>query len=79
MQVPTNEPAESQNTTYPMKPQYLLLLILLLLADIFAYTEIVSFIRQPSDASVIVGLLLMALLIVVNFIVIRFTLSKLNS
>jgi len=62
-----------------MKPQYLLLLILLLLADIFAYTEVVAFIRQPSDTSVIVGLLLLALLIVVNFIVIRFTLSKLKA
>ncbi|NDK56922.1 hypothetical protein [Pontibacter fetidus] len=59
-----------------MKPQYLLLLGLLLVADIFAYTEVVALIRKPSDASVIVGLLLLALLIVVNFIVIRFTLSK---
>ena len=59
-----------------MKPQYLLLLILLLIADIFAYTEVVGFIRQPSDVSVIVGLLLLAILIVVNFLVIRFTLSK---
>lgn len=62
-----------------MKPQYLLLIILLLVADIFAYTEVVALIRKPSDASVIVGLLLLALLIVVNFIVIRFTLSKLKA
>jgi len=62
-----------------IKPQYLLLLILLLIADIFAYTEVVALIRQPSDASVIVGLLLLAILIVVNFIVIRFTLSKLKA
>jgi hypothetical protein len=59
-----------------MKFQYLFLLILLLVADIFAYTEVVALIRLPSDASVIVGLLLLALLIVVNFIVIRYTLSK---
>jgi hypothetical protein len=59
-----------------MRPQYLFLLILLLVADIFAYTEVVALIRLPSDASVIVGLLLLALLIVVNFIVIRYTLSK---
>ncbi|MBJ6117822.1 hypothetical protein JAO76_06450 [Pontibacter sp. BT310] len=59
-----------------MKFQYLFLLILLLVADIFAYTEVVALIRLPSDASVIVGLLLLVLLIVVNFIVIRYTLSK---
>jgi hypothetical protein len=59
-----------------MKLQYLLILVLLLIADIFAYTEVVGLIRQPSDSSVIVGLLLLALLIVVNFIVIRYTLSK---
>ena len=59
-----------------MKPQYLLILALLLLADVFAYTEVVALIRKPSDASVIVGLLLLAILIVVNFLVIRFTLSK---
>jgi hypothetical protein len=59
-----------------MRPQYLFLLILLLIADIFAYTEVVALIRLPSDASVIIGLLLLALLIVVNFIVIRYTLSK---
>jgi hypothetical protein len=59
-----------------MKPQYLLLLGLLLVADIFAYTEVVALIRKPSDASVIVGLVLLGLLIVVNFIVIRFTLSR---
>ncbi len=60
----------------PMKPQYLLILALLLIADIFAYTEVVGLIRKPSDVSVIVGLVLLAVLIVVNFIVIRFTLSK---
>ncbi|MBC5775833.1 hypothetical protein H8S95_17290 [Pontibacter sp. KCTC 32443] len=59
-----------------MKPQYLLILALLLIADIFAYTEVVGLIRKPSDVSVIVGLVLLAVLIVVNFIVIRFTLSK---
>ena len=59
-----------------MKPQYLLILALLLIADIFAYTEVVALIRKPSDASVIVGLVLLAILIVVNFLVIRFTLSK---
>ena len=59
-----------------MKPQYLLLLGLLLVADIFAYTEVVALIRKPSDASVIFGLVLLGLLIVVNFLVIRFTLSK---
>ncbi|WP_162428314.1 hypothetical protein [Pontibacter pudoricolor] len=59
-----------------MKFKYLLLLALVLIADIFAYTEVVALIRQPSDSSVIIGLLLLALLIVVNFIVIRYTLSK---
>ncbi|MBB6609812.1 hypothetical protein H7F15_02065 [Pontibacter sp. Tf4] len=62
-----------------MKPQYLLLLILLLIADIFAYTEVVALIRQPSDVSVIVGLVLLVGLIVLNFIVIRFTFSKLKA
>jgi len=62
-----------------MKYRYLLILALLLLADIFAYTEVVALIRKPSDASVIVGLVLLAILIVVNFIVIRFTLSKLKA
>ncbi|NEM96581.1 hypothetical protein [Pontibacter burrus] len=59
-----------------MKYAYLLILALLLFADIFAYTEVVGLIRQPSDTSVIVGLLLLTLLVAVNFIVIRFTLSK---
>ncbi len=62
-----------------MKPQYLLILGLLLIADIFAYTEVVALIRKPSDTSVIVGFLLLAVLIVVNIIVIRFTLSRFRS
>jgi hypothetical protein len=59
-----------------MKLQYLLILALLLIADIFAYTEVVGLIRKPSDASVVLGLVLLAILIVVNFLVIRYTLSK---
>ncbi|MER2998695.1 hypothetical protein [Pontibacter populi] len=62
-----------------MKFQYLLILGLLLIADIFAYTEVVGLIRKPSDTSVVLGLVLLAILIVVNFIVIRFTLSKFKS
>jgi hypothetical protein len=62
-----------------MKLLYLLLLVLLLLADILAYTEVVTLIRQPSDASVILGFGLLALLILANFFAIRFTLSKLKA
>ena len=62
-----------------MKFQYLFILALLLIADVFAYTEVVGLIRKPSDASGIVGLVLLAILIVVNFLVIRFTLSKLKA
>jgi len=62
-----------------MKFPYILLLGLLLLADIFAYTEVVSLIRQPSDASVILGFGLLAILILANFFVIRFSLTKLNA
>ncbi|SFG61417.1 hypothetical protein [Pontibacter chinhatensis] len=62
-----------------MKFSYILLLILLLLADIFAYTEVVTLIRQPSDASVILGFGLLALLILANFLLIRFTLNKLKA
>lgn len=62
-----------------MKFPYILLLILLLLADIFAYTEVVTLIRQPSDASVILGFGLLALLILANFLLIRFTLNKLKA
>jgi hypothetical protein len=62
-----------------MKFFYLLLLGLLLLADVFAYTEVVSLIRQPSDASVVLGFGLQAILLLVNFIVIRFSLTKLNA
>jgi len=62
-----------------MRIQYLLILALLLFADIFAYTEVVGLIRQPSDASVVIGLALLTLLVAVNFIVIRFTLSKLKA
>jgi hypothetical protein len=59
-----------------MKYLYLLILALLLIADIFAYTEVVGLIRKPSDASVVLGLVLLAILILVNFFVIRYTLSK---
>ena len=62
-----------------MKLLYLLLLGMLLLADVFAYTEVVTLIRQPSDASVILGFGLLAALILINFFIIRFTLSKLNA
>ncbi|WP_139307884.1 hypothetical protein [Pontibacter flavimaris] len=62
-----------------MKLLYILLLILLLLADIFAYTEVVTLIRQPSDASVILGFGLLAILILANFFIIRFSLTKLNA
>ncbi len=62
-----------------MKPLYLLLLGLLLLADVFAYTEVVTLIRQPSDASVILGFGLLAILILVNFFLIRYSLSKLKA
>jgi hypothetical protein len=62
-----------------MKFPYILLLILLLLADVFAYTEVVTLIRQPSDASVILGFGLLALLILANFLLIRFTLNKLKA
>ncbi|RAU84421.1 hypothetical protein [Pontibacter arcticus] len=62
-----------------MKPQYLLILFLLLVADIFAYTEVTALIRQPSDASVILGVALLAVLILVNYITIRYCLSKLNA
>ncbi|WP_242922125.1 hypothetical protein [Pontibacter liquoris] len=62
-----------------MKPLYLLLLGLLLLADVFAYTEVATLIRQPSDASVILGFVLLTLLILINFFVIRFSLTKLNT
>jgi len=62
-----------------MKFLYVLLLGLLLLADIFAYTEITTFIRQPSDASVMIGLALLALLIIINFFVIRFSLYKIKA
>lgn len=62
-----------------MKPQYLLILALLLVADIFAYTEVTMLIRQPSDASVILGVALLAVLILVNYITIRYCLSKLNA
>ncbi|MBF9252897.1 hypothetical protein I2I11_06315 [Pontibacter sp. 172403-2] len=62
-----------------MKFQYILLLGLLLAADIFAYTEVTTLIRQPSDAAVILGLVLLAILILVNFFVIRFSLSKLKA
>jgi len=62
-----------------MKFPYILLLILLLLADVFAYTEVVTLIRQPSDASVILGFGLLALLILANFFLIRFTLNKLKA
>jgi hypothetical protein len=51
----------------------------LLLVDVFAYTEVATLIRQPSDASVILGFGVLALLILVNFFVIRFSLSKLNA
>ena len=62
-----------------MKFPYILLLILLLLADVFAYTEVVTLIRQPSDTSVILGFGLLALLILANFLLIRFTLNKLKA
>ncbi|MFD2246937.1 hypothetical protein [Pontibacter ruber] len=62
-----------------MKLLYLLLLGLVLLADVFAYTEVVTLIRQPSDVSVILGFGLLAVLILVNLFVIRFTFSKLNA
>ncbi|PTX22208.1 hypothetical protein C8N40_10130 [Pontibacter mucosus] len=62
-----------------MKFPYILLLILLLLADVFAYTEVVTLIRQPSDASVVLGFGLLALLILANFLLIRFTLNKLKA
>ena len=57
----------------------MLLLGLLLIADIFAYTEVTALIRQPSDTSIILGLVLLAILILVNFFVIRFSLSKLKA
>jgi hypothetical protein len=62
-----------------MKPQYLLLLALLLLVDILTFTEIASLVRQPSDMSVATGLVLLAVLAVANFFVIRFAFSKLRS
>lgn len=62
-----------------MKFPYVLLLGLLLLADIFAFTEVAALLRKPSDTSVMLGLLLLAVLAVINFVVIRFSLSKLNA
>ena len=62
-----------------MKFLYLLLLGLLLLADVFAYTEVVSFIPHPSDASVILGFGLLAILLPVNIFVIRYSLPNLNA
>ena len=62
-----------------MKFLYVFLIALLLLADIFAYTEATTLIRQASDASVTAGFLLLALLIVINFFVIRFLLYKIKA
>ena len=56
-----------------------LLLGLLLLADIFAFTEVAALLRKPSDTAVLLGLLLLALLAVVNFFIIRYSLSKLDA
>lgn len=63
----------------PMKLPYILLLGLLLLADIFAFTEVATLLRKPSDTAVMLGLLLLAVLAVVNFFVIRFSLAKLDA
>ncbi|GAA4445075.1 hypothetical protein GCM10023188_47820 [Pontibacter saemangeumensis] len=63
----------------PMKFPYILLLGLLLLADIFAFTEVAALLRKPSDTAVMLGLGLLALLAVVNFFIIRYSLSKLDA
>ncbi|WP_439880602.1 hypothetical protein ACSX1A_15780 [Pontibacter sp. MBLB2868] len=62
-----------------MKFQYLFLLGILLIVDILTFTEIASMVRQPSDASVAIGLLLLAVLVVANYFVIRFSLNKLKA
>ncbi len=62
-----------------MKFPYVLLLGLLLLADIFAFTEVAALLRKPSDTAVMLGLLLLAALAVVNFFVIRFPSFKLDA
>ncbi|MCC9135872.1 hypothetical protein ACFSKU_17760 [Pontibacter silvestris] len=62
-----------------MKPQYLLLLIPLLIVDILTFTEVASLVRQPSDMAVATGLFLLVVLIAANFFVIRYAISKLNA
>ncbi|AMM50444.1 hypothetical protein TH61_03550 [Rufibacter sp. DG15C] len=62
----------------PMKPKYLLLLLLLIPIDFLSYTQITELLRQPSDVAVLFGVFFLAMLLVGNFIIIRYLLSKIN-
>ncbi|WP_157600540.1 hypothetical protein [Rufibacter sp. DG15C] len=61
-----------------MKPKYLLLLLLLIPIDFLSYTQITELLRQPSDVAVLFGVFFLAMLLVGNFIIIRYLLSKIN-
>ncbi|WP_114782015.1 hypothetical protein [Botryobacter ruber] len=59
--------------------RYLFLILLLLIVDVMAFSEVARLVRQPSDVAVAFGLLLLAVMIVINFFVVRYSISKFDS
>ena len=62
-----------------MKPKYILFASpLILLLEIFGFSWITSLLRQQSDAAVMLGVVALCALIVFNFYLIKYLISKLK-
>ena len=63
-----------------MKPKYLLFAApVILLAEILLFSTITSLLRQQSDVSVFIGVVLLCALIIFNFYLVRFIVSNSKS
>ncbi|RNI31593.1 hypothetical protein [Rufibacter latericius] len=58
---------------------FILLLLVLVALDIMAFTEIVQLLRAPSDNAVLKGVVFFALLIILNYFLLRFLFSKIKN
>lgn len=62
-----------------MKPHHLIFIFpLIILIDLFGYSWITDFMRQPSDAAVFAGVSLTGILITANYILFRYLARKLK-